>query len=105
MHEGLFVIFIVSLAALMTVAHRRRDLAPVVLGLVVKLGVLVGLAIPAYLLLYSPDVAGQSSHSGVSNGLSLVEILTMVSCMILAPLGMSAFFVQVRKTQAQVEVI
>ncbi len=105
MHEGLFVMFIVSLATLMTVAHRHRDLAPVLLGLVVKLGVFVGLAIPAYLLLYSPDGAGQSSPSGVSNDLSLVEALTMISYMILGPLGLSAFFVQVRKTQAQGEVV
>lgn len=101
MEEGLLVLFGMSLAALMTVSYRHQDLAPVVLASVLKLGVLIGLAIPAYLLLSSPDGAEQSAPSaaalsGVSSTLSLREALSMISCMILGPLVMSAFLARVR---------
>ncbi len=106
MEEGLFILFSMSLATLMTVAYRHQHLAPVVFGLVVKLGALIGLAIPAYLLLYSPDGAGQSALSrgalsGVSNELSLHDALSMISCMILGSMVMSAFFVRLRKMVMQ----
>ncbi len=102
MQEGLVILFSMSLVTLMTVAYRHQDLAPAVLGSIVKLGILVGLAIPAYLFFFAPNGVGQSapsgaSLSGVSNEFSLREALSMISCMILGALGMSAFLVQVRR--------
>ncbi len=106
MEEGLVILFSVSLATLMTVACRYQDLAPVLLGSLVKVGVVIGLAIPAYLVFYATDGVGQSASSGaallgVSSEFSLRDALSMISCMTLGALGMSAFLVRVRSLVTQ----
>lgn len=102
MEVGLVIVISVSLSALMTVAHRHRNLAPVAFGSVVKIGVLIGLVIPACLLIYPAEsmvlsAPSSTSLSGVSNEISLRDALSMISCMLLGSFFMSAFLERVRK--------
>lgn len=103
MEVGLVIVISVSLATLMTVAYRHQNLAPVAFASAVKIGVLVGLAIPACLLIYPPEstvlsAPTSTSLSGVSNEISLRDALSMISCMLLGSFFMSAFLERVRKT-------
>lgn len=103
MEVGLAIVISLSLATLMTVAYRHQNLAPVVFSLVMKIGVLVGLAIPALLLIFPPEsivvsAPTSTSLSVVSNEISLRDALSMISCMLLGSFFMSAFLEQVRKS-------
>lgn len=102
MEAGLAIVISVSLATSMTIAYRHQNLAPVALASAVKIGVLIGLAVPAYLLLYPPEntvlsVPSSASLSGVSNEISLRDALSMISYMLLGSFFMSAFLERVRK--------
>ena len=102
MEAGLVIVISVSLATLMTVAYRHQNLAPVAFASIVKIGILIGLAIPAYFLIYPTESMVLSAPSsapplGVSNEISLRDALSMISCMLLGSFFMSAFLERVRK--------
>lgn len=101
MEVGLVIVIGVSLATMMTIAYRHQNLAPVALAWTVKIGVLIGLTIPAYLLLYAPgsmvSVPSTASLPSVSNKISFRDALSIISCMLLGSFFMSAFLERVRK--------
>ncbi len=106
MEEGLFILLGASLGTLMTFACRHQDLAPLMLGVVVKLGVSIGLAIPVYLWFLSPDGVVQSalaslSASAATHEMSAREALSMISCMILGSFALSVVLIRVRRMTVQ----